>query len=198
MAKSSSKYVSGDNSPDDPLYNAVVDRCIQAWNLAYRKASKDDDTPEYQCEKTANRAFLDTMPPLVGRENIRNFIACVAQAAIMHVVYGKELTQLLYAAQVAIGANGREPKTIQIYRRLRHPPPPYTPLGYKKWGVQQTKSFRISNRLAREHSKSRRKMAPNLEKNGLFVMNFGFSINFARRAQSLPRLRPGSARRPGA
>src|ERR1039458_9990010 len=82
------------------------------------------------------------------------------------------------------------------------PPPeaPPTPLypQYLKWGVQETKPFRISNRLAREHSKSRGKMAPNLEKNGLFAMNFGFSINFARRAQSLPQRRPESARRPGA
>src|ERR1039458_870827 len=109
MAESCSNTVS-EGSPDDPLYNAVVDRCIEAWNLAYKKASKDDDTTEYECEKAANRAFLNTMPPLVGRENIRNFIACVAQAAIMNVAYVKNLKQLLYGAQVAIGADGREPK----------------------------------------------------------------------------------------
>lgn len=110
MAKSSKKTIYEDDSSDGASRNADVERCIQAWNRAYKKASEDNGTTQYQCEKAANKVFLNTMPPLAGRENIRNFIACVAQAAIMNVVYGKELTQLLYAAQVAIGANGREPK----------------------------------------------------------------------------------------
>jgi hypothetical protein len=110
MAKSSKETISEDDSFDGASRNADVERCLRAWNRAYKKASENKGTTDYQCEKAANRAFLNSMPPLVGRENIRNFIACVAQAAIKGVVYGKDLTQLLYAAQVAIGANGREPK----------------------------------------------------------------------------------------
>jgi hypothetical protein len=107
MSKSSKKTISEADSPDIAPCNADVERCIRAWNRAYKKARQDDDKSEYEREKAGNKAFLAAMPPLAGRENIRNFIACVALAAVRHMVFQKEVTQLLYAAQVAIGADGR-------------------------------------------------------------------------------------------
>ena len=46
--------------------------------------------------------------PLAGRENIQNFIACVAHAMLLGIIEPADATRLLYAAQVALGAS-REP-----------------------------------------------------------------------------------------
>jgi hypothetical protein len=46
-------------------------------------------------------AYRNTMPPLRGAENIRDFIACVAQALLFGVIKDKDASKLLYAAQVA-------------------------------------------------------------------------------------------------
>jgi hypothetical protein len=53
------------------------------------------------------------MPPLLGAENIRDFIACVAHGMLIGVIENKDATKLLYAAQVAFSAQSRtEPKRI--------------------------------------------------------------------------------------
>jgi hypothetical protein len=41
------------------------------------------------------------MPPLSGHENIRDFIACVAQGILIEAISGSDGARLLYAAQVA-------------------------------------------------------------------------------------------------
>ena len=97
------------NSPDRPSDNAAVARCIRAWHRAYKKQLEDDES-KFQAEQAGNRAYLCAMPPLAGLDNIRDYIACVAQAAIMRVLRQNDVTQLLYAAQVAIGTVRREPK----------------------------------------------------------------------------------------
>jgi hypothetical protein len=51
------------------------------------------------------------MPPLLGAENIREFIACVAHGMLIGAIENKDATRLLYAAQVAFSAQSRaEPK----------------------------------------------------------------------------------------
>jgi len=96
------------NLPDRPSDNAAISRCLRAWQRAYKKRLEADGD-EYEAEKAGNRAYLCAMPPLAGLDNIRDYIACVAQAAIMKVLRQKDISQLLYAAQVAIGAVRREP-----------------------------------------------------------------------------------------
>jgi hypothetical protein len=113
MAKSkeleSSKPAKPDYPPSrDTLDNAAVDRCIRAWNRAWNKALANGDS-DYESRCAGNKEFLHAMPPLAGRENIRNFIACVTEALLLEVLCKSDATPLLYAAQVAISAGGREP-----------------------------------------------------------------------------------------
>jgi hypothetical protein len=103
-----------------PLDNAAVARCIRAWHRAYKKEMADLEIEEgesrYPAVVAGNNAYINCMPPLAGRENIRNFIACVTHALVLDVLKKFEVTPLLYAAQVATSAAGREP----------NPPRPHT------------------------------------------------------------------------
>jgi hypothetical protein len=50
------------------------------------------------------------MPPLSNRESIRDFIACAAHGILIGAITPQLSGQLLYAAQVALGALKREQK----------------------------------------------------------------------------------------
>ena len=93
--------------------NPGVARCLNAWNHAYNvERAKGKNKSEARCE--ANDAFRDAMPPLAGTENIRDFIACVTHAMIVHIFADDTATRLLYAAQVAHMTNrshSKPPKT---------------------------------------------------------------------------------------
>jgi hypothetical protein len=94
---------------------SAVTRCSQARENAYRAvlSTREKDESEYRrvdrAEKTAAKAYREAMPPLSGSENIRNFIACVAQGLLLKVFIAPESTQLLYAAQVANSAASKRP-----------------------------------------------------------------------------------------
>ena len=49
------------------------------------------------------------MPTLDGFENIRDFIACTAQAMLLGAITESKGTKLLYAAQVALGTVRYQP-----------------------------------------------------------------------------------------
>ena len=57
----------------------------------------------------ARDVYRKAMPPLTGRENIQNFIACVAHGMLMKIIEPADATRLLYAAQVAQSGADREP-----------------------------------------------------------------------------------------
>ena len=80
--------------------NAAVDRCIAAYNEAYikRKAEGGD---HYYWQKAGKAAYKRAMPPVAGPQNVADFIACVTRGIIEEVISGAEITQFLYAAQVA-------------------------------------------------------------------------------------------------
>jgi hypothetical protein len=50
----------------------------------------------------ADHAYSKAMPPLVGYENICNFIACVGYGMLTGHFVDSQATKLLYAAQVAL------------------------------------------------------------------------------------------------
>jgi hypothetical protein len=83
--------------------NATVARCIEAYADAMQDALERRQRP-YEAAKEASRAFRQLMPPLSRHENIRDFIACVAQAILMEAIPGDEAARLLYAAQIAYAA----------------------------------------------------------------------------------------------
>jgi len=93
--------------PRPPLSSAVS-RCT----TAYRNACKTEmarGLKDWQAADFGKKAFRDNLPPLVGYENVRDFIACIAQAILLNVVDGEEASKLLYAAQIALSAVSKQP-----------------------------------------------------------------------------------------
>jgi hypothetical protein len=86
-----------------PISPAIT-RCVEAYNRAYKteRASRRD---EIAAIRSARKAFRAALPPLGGLENIRDFIACIAQAILLDVIDTADASRLLYAAQVAIAAS---------------------------------------------------------------------------------------------
>lgn len=113
----------------DDRQNPAVTRCLCAWQAAYDQTmerlraeeeqyqaefGEEDDEDEYEREsdfrreakRAAENAFRDAMPPLAGRQNVRDFIACVACGLLKGVISNSESPRLLYAAQIAVSADG--------------------------------------------------------------------------------------------
>jgi hypothetical protein len=111
------KSASGDGDTvklDRPSSNRAVARCIHAWRYAYNKkrAELDEDESQYPAEKAASIAYLRAMPPLVGRENISDFIACVTYAVVIRAIWPSDAQQYLAAAKIALGAIYHQPKPL--------------------------------------------------------------------------------------
>jgi hypothetical protein len=89
-----------ENQPQKSPRNPAVARCIAAHNKAL-EAAKERKLGAYDAHKTAQHAYREAFPPLIGRKNIREFIACVGYAMLTEVVTSSEGARLLYAARVA-------------------------------------------------------------------------------------------------
>ena len=97
--------------------NPAVARCSAAYDKAFA-AALTKDTSEYRAGHAGDKAFRRALPPLAGRENIRDFIACVAHGMLLKAIDSAEGARLLYAAQIAYTASepppsrqpGRPPK----------------------------------------------------------------------------------------
>jgi hypothetical protein len=79
---------------------------MRAWNYAYKKeaANLAEGESDYPAEKVANHAYLRETPPLVGYENICEFIACVNFASMTKIVTHKEAAHKLANAKIALAA----------------------------------------------------------------------------------------------
>jgi hypothetical protein len=113
--------------PADPP-NPSLDRCIEVWNRAY-KTARLDRKHHVTSTQEAGRAFRAVMPQLEGYENIRDFIACIAQGVILEAITPEESSKLLQAAQVALAA-------------LRKDPANKTAKARKTTSAQKTSSFK--------------------------------------------------------
>lgn len=86
-------------------------RCRTAWHRTYRECMKRSrGKDEYEAVANASKAYCNAMPLLVGYEGIRDFIACAAHGILIGAIPADRGGQLLYAAQVALGALARAPK----------------------------------------------------------------------------------------
>ncbi len=106
----SSPFVPAPEKPENkPIpENAAVLRCVSAYEDAYRAAMaqrKGEGLASFQAAK----AYCKAIPPLTGITNIRNYIACVAHGMLTDIVLSDQGSRLLYAAQVAYGAQKRRP-----------------------------------------------------------------------------------------
>jgi hypothetical protein len=86
-------------------------RCRAAWHRTYKEYMKRGrDQNEYVAAEQAGRAYCNAMPLLTGHEGIRDFIACAAHGILIGAIPAERGGQLLYAAQVALGALARASK----------------------------------------------------------------------------------------
>jgi len=116
MAEDIVRLVSGPSTlpskPPNPhgpaAENPAVFRCCQAYTVALVEAI-DLEKSRIARESDIGRAYRDALPPLAGRENITDFIACVAHGMLLNVISGPDAARLLYAAQVAHSASSPEP-----------------------------------------------------------------------------------------
>jgi hypothetical protein len=103
------KTVSFELSPalpheDSPAFqNPAVAHCCEIWESTRLKALKDGRSLVL-ARVAAHKAYQKALPPLAGDENIRNFIACVAQGMLQGSILSPDGARLLYAAQVAKSA----------------------------------------------------------------------------------------------
>lgn len=80
-------------APAGPAFaNPAIARCVGAWNNALGAGLQPGE------------AFRAALPPLIGRDHCRDFIACVAHGILLGAIDHKIAGKLLYAAQVAIVA----------------------------------------------------------------------------------------------
>jgi hypothetical protein len=94
-------YTRNENCPAED--NPAVLFCCQCY-VRLRDEALQDGKDLYDAKKAGRRAYKNAMPPLHGRENIRDFIACLTHAMLMDYFDGSDATRLLYAAQVALGS----------------------------------------------------------------------------------------------
>ena len=97
-----------EDPPSLPIRSAVQ-RCCDARDRAIQD-SKAKKLSHYDTKDRASAAYREAMPDLLGYDDIREFIACVAHAMVIEVIDQIDGPKLLYAAQVAIGALHKAPK----------------------------------------------------------------------------------------
>ncbi|MDE3187775.1 MAG: hypothetical protein KGM96_09660 [Acidobacteriota bacterium] len=90
--------------------NPAVARCSEAFARVY-KANIAINQTKAAATDSAAVAFREAMPPLVGQDNIRDFIACVAQGILLGAIDSSKSTKLLYAAQVALSGARSQPRS---------------------------------------------------------------------------------------
>jgi len=99
--------------PDPLQARAAIKRCCAAWQRAYEanlKGTSRSSTDKIFAAYEAGPAYCKAMPPLAGRDSIRDFIACAAHGILMDAIPEKRANQLLYAAQVALASLHYQPK----------------------------------------------------------------------------------------
>jgi hypothetical protein len=87
--------------PALPSYSAVH-RCSDAWNNSFKSEAMKRE-PYGPALRGARMAYVKAMPPLIGFDNIRDYVACVAQGVVLGAISESQASRLLYAAQVAQG-----------------------------------------------------------------------------------------------
>lgn len=81
--------------------NFAVERCSRAFKSAY-DAEFARGRNRYDAHDAGEKALRDAMPPLTTRQNIRDFVACVAQGVLLNAIEDKQASRLLTAANIAL------------------------------------------------------------------------------------------------
>lgn len=87
--------------------NKAIARALTAYQRAKQIAADKGEHP-LKGKLAAKTAFRLAMPVMETREDIRAYIACVAQGLNLEVFTGRDASQMLYAAQVALSLAKQE------------------------------------------------------------------------------------------
>ena len=93
-----------------------LQHCKAEWDYAYAAAIEKGHTAQ-RALRAAQVAYKIAMPKMEDLSSIRAAIACTAQGITLEVFTGRDGSQLLYAAQVALA-------TLQKKRAQRATTPP--------------------------------------------------------------------------
>jgi hypothetical protein len=98
-----------------PTSQAALRKCRAAWQRAFdaymRGEGSHDSTDHFLAAREAAKAFAPAMPALSGPDGIRDFIACAAYGILIGAIPVDRAGQVLYAAQIALAALPRGPKS---------------------------------------------------------------------------------------
>jgi hypothetical protein len=90
-----------DASPDpSPLDHPAIALCMAAYERA-RLSARSRHKSEYQPSQEALAAYKAAMPVLISRQNISDFITCVAYADLRGLIYASDTDHLLNIARTA-------------------------------------------------------------------------------------------------
>jgi hypothetical protein len=89
---------------DYPTINLAVELCCRMYQRAVQEAIETGSSRS-SAHQIGCLSYRSCMPKLDGRDNIRDFVACVAHGMCASIIPGAEGTRLLYAAQVAYSAH---------------------------------------------------------------------------------------------
>jgi len=93
--------------------NPAVARCVQAYNDAYEAVIQKPGKQVRDAKFEGKFAYRQSLPPLIGRRNIRDFTACVAHGMLLDIIETADGTRILYAAQVAANTRNQQPARTQ-------------------------------------------------------------------------------------
>jgi len=83
--------------------NLAVARCAEIYERSYKSQIVKGEHKVFAAE-AASRLYRAAMPAPIGRDGIRDFVACVAYGVLIRAIDAKDSKVLLYAAQVAQSA----------------------------------------------------------------------------------------------
>lgn len=85
----------------------AVERCWAAYRQTKDQAIADGVSRD-GAKIRAQNAYLHAMPHLDTRDDIRGFLACIAEALLFDIIYRKDVPLLMAAARIAAAALPRE------------------------------------------------------------------------------------------
>ena len=98
---------SAGKEPHPAMLHPAVARCVKANDKTFSKCLAAGYS-RADASRAGDKSYRRAMPPLAGREDIRDFIACVAHGMLIGVFEAKEASRLIYAAQTAY-SSAQEP-----------------------------------------------------------------------------------------
>lgn len=96
----------------DARDNPAVQHCRKAWDDAYDEEMRTlgEDADDRPAKRAGNQAYLCALPPASGYQDIRDFIACVMHALVLHVLDAEDVEDYLAGAKVALSALRQKPQ----------------------------------------------------------------------------------------